>query len=107
LITGGDANLLSHKASKAHKNKVQESRKKPTTITNFFAPPKSQPPQFISSPAPSASSSQIMEGAKEIIIDVDALQTSLANSASAEGIPEPGTSSSCSIQDTSHTALLS
>ena len=45
-ITGGDANLLSQ-ASKAQKNKVQESKKKkPTTITNFFTPlPKSQPPQ--------------------------------------------------------------
>ena len=48
-----------------------------------------------------------MGGAKEITIDLDALQTSLADATSAKGIPEPGTSSSSSIQDTSHTALFS
>jgi hypothetical protein len=46
-ITGRDANLLSHQASKVHKNRVQESKKKPTIIIKNFAPqPKSQPPQW-------------------------------------------------------------
>ena len=42
---GGDANLLGHQASKAHKSKVEESKKKKLmAITNFFAPLlKSQP----------------------------------------------------------------
>ena len=105
LIISGDANLLSHQASKAHKNKVQESKKKPTTITKFFAPPpKSQPPQQNPS---SALLSEIVGGTKEIAIDVDTLQTSLTNATSAEGIQEPGTSISGSIQDNLHTALLS
>ena len=104
-IIGGDANLLSHQASKAHKNKVQESKKKPTTITKSFAPPpKSQPPQRNPS---SASLSEITGGAKEITIDVDTLQASLVDATSAEGIPEPGASISGSIQDNPCTALLS
>ena len=112
-ISGGNANLLSHQASKAHKSKVQESKKKkPTAITNFFAPPPKPPrlaqlPLIISSPAPSASSSQIPAGTKDII-DIDALKTSLIpDPISTEGIAETDASSSRSIQDTIPTTRLS
>ena len=44
-ISGGDANLLSHQTSKAHRLKVEEAKKdKPTAITKFFGPPISAHP---------------------------------------------------------------
>jgi hypothetical protein len=50
-ISGGDANLLSHQTSKAHKLKAGEAKKdKPTAITNFFGPPK--PARPASKPQP-------------------------------------------------------
>jgi hypothetical protein len=46
-ISGGDANLLSHQTSKAHRLKAGEAKKdKPTAITNFFGPPKPACPAF-------------------------------------------------------------
>jgi hypothetical protein len=46
-ISGGDANLLSHQTSKAHRPKAGEAKKdKPTAITNFFGPPKPARPAF-------------------------------------------------------------
>jgi hypothetical protein len=107
-INGGDANLIGHQASKPHKSKVKESKKKkPMTITNFFAPSlKSQPSQTISPLAPNQDASS--SHTTEMVIDVDALEEPpTLDVTSLERASEPGPSDSNLVQDTAPPAFLS
>jgi hypothetical protein len=69
-ISGGNANFLTHQASKVHKTKVEELKKKPAIITNFFRP--SFKPRAVSSSTALASSSQTrLQDTEKVVIDVD------------------------------------
>jgi hypothetical protein len=96
LSNGGDTNFLTHQASKVHKTKVEELKKKPAVIINFFGP--LLKPQAISLSTALASSSQTqLQDTEKVVIDVD--ESPILDPASPEKAVEGGPLDSPLVQD--------